>query len=424
MVYKNLAFIILVLGLMSNRSLAIHTISQPGFFYLIGNQTYGTSDPNDAIIVISSSNVVLDLQTFSIDQEGVFPGCDGILINPNLSNITIKNGGIKNLTGVGIHVSDGCTGINIEHIKISGCNTAGILYDGSTTGINLSLLQQVNILTCTGSGGNPAYGLRAINSANINAITCLMAYNDAGLTTSGFGLSLESCTECAFGQCLFTNNGGSNLAAGVALNQCNNCVFEGCITKFNTAHDLAGSGSACGIFINQSSGILFNLCDSNNNLNILPPGYASMGALVLSSTSCIFRDSVFEFNRGARKSAGINLFNTSQTFIDNCILRTNTTTISGFAYGLYLQGSVNDMCHIINSNYISNSGISGTFGILDDRNPSTNVILNNFAYNNGTNYSVTYPIGVILPRIIGSMSALPGLPTGQAGKFDNIDITP
>ena len=94
-------------------------------------------------------------------------------------------------------------------------------------------------------------------------------------------------------------------------------------------------------------------------------------------------------------------------------------------YGIYLEGLLNDKCHVSKNSIVGNNGSTTSRGIEDERNPSTNNIVRNSAFNNGTNYVVNYPTGITLPTLDGSLTdSLVGLPSLTAGELDNIDVNP
>src|SRR6516164_8816620 len=77
-------------------------ISQPGRYLLGDNITSTPSTPGDNIINITSSDVVLDFDGKFISQANATANISGIVINPNLNDIVIQNGVIRNVTGTGL----------------------------------------------------------------------------------------------------------------------------------------------------------------------------------------------------------------------------------------------------------------------------------------------------------------------------------
>ena len=101
-------------------------------------------------------------------------------------------------------------GIKIYNCNITSCLNSGMWFDGhlSGTGINLVQIRDCFVIGCTGYNGNPAYGLRLVATKDSEAISNIFAFNDAGLTTSGYGIDIENCSACQFLQNSCSFNGG------------------------------------------------------------------------------------------------------------------------------------------------------------------------------------------------------------------------
>jgi len=77
------------------------TISTPERYFLAENIDYaGTSDA----ITISTDNVFLDLNNYTLNYTGVTASIDGVMISAS-TNVQVTNGAIANFTGNGISVS-------------------------------------------------------------------------------------------------------------------------------------------------------------------------------------------------------------------------------------------------------------------------------------------------------------------------------
>ncbi|MBX9695225.1 MAG: right-handed parallel beta-helix repeat-containing protein, partial [Cyanobacteria bacterium] len=115
----------LVCGISSSLFCVELTIDQPGI-YELGQSLTSLPVAADQIIVIASSDVVFDLGEFVVSQGNVVAAVDGILINPNLSDIVIRNGMIRGVTQTAISISSGASRILIENMKVDQC-ARGIL---------------------------------------------------------------------------------------------------------------------------------------------------------------------------------------------------------------------------------------------------------------------------------------------------------
>lgn len=361
-------------------------IDQAGVYSFGNNLFYTPTSNDDAIIKITASNVTIDLSQSILSQadNDFTPGLDGIWIASNLKNITIKNGAIRHISGTGICVNDGCSNITIQDCDIQSCNEAGIIFNGDIegTGISIGLIKKCILCTCTGADGGSAYGIKFVSTNDVEITDCLVDYNDAGLTSSGFGIYLESCSNIDVDNCNVISSGGSPLTAGIAGINCEQCNFEAIKIKNNTVYDTTTTGSACGFYFDGCNNMVCYLCTSAHAMNSLPTGLGSFGALSQNSTNNTFANCCFDSNVGASLSAGVLLFNDSQTFITNCTSRNNQTIISGNAYGVYLYGITNDVCSVVNNSLLNNAGIAYGFDVIDDRPDSTSSIQNNYSFNN------------------------------------------
>ena len=142
----------------------------------------------------------------------------------------------------------------------------------------------------------------------------------------------------------------------------------------------------------------------------------------LSNGSCnSLNDCLADDNSGYTWCAGLVLENENQSIIHNSRTQGNLS-LTGTAYSIYLLGNNNNACNIYKNQINNTTGALASFGIVDERTPSTSSVIKNQAFNNGTNYVVTYTTGVTLPVVSGKITGAPGLPSGASGLLDNIDI--
>jgi hypothetical protein len=397
-------------------------INQSGSFVFASDVTFSPTSSNTAAVIINSSNVILDLNGHFLTYAPVSrqTNIDAIYTNTGFTNVTIQNGFIQNFPGVGIHIADSCTGLKIYNCNLTSCLATGIFFDGklSGTGINLAQISNCIVTACTGYNGSPAYGMRAVAAKNLAAITNVFAFNDAGLTTSGYGIDIENCTACQFlnNSCSF--NGGIGEVAGFRVFGSTNCGFIQNVSNGNTCRDLSGTGTSAGYLSNQSVGLLFDLCRSISNATLASTNSA-FGFLIKNGSNNFMRDCIAEMTMGGGFAAGYGIISESRTVIGTCAGYETSTIITGTAAGIYLNQS--SQCQIKTCEIYNNSGISTTYGIWDTSPTSTNFILKNDVINSGTNYSVTYGNGVVLPVQTGSLSTT-GYPSGTFGITDNISL--
>lgn len=191
------------------------TISAPGSYKLMGNLT--VLDLNTTAIVITASDVTLDLNGFAILGPQActgfpFPSCtpgtgDGISIatpNPGYSNIAIQNGTVR---GMGRHG----------------------LFDGNLNRVGV-VVDRVRALQNAGDGMSLTGALVTNSVANENGKNGFFLWgsnlqSSSAMANGGYGLSTEYLS--AYGANNFLNNGGA-VYGGAKQTAGNNCTGAPC----------------------------------------------------------------------------------------------------------------------------------------------------------------------------------------------------
>jgi Right handed beta helix region len=403
------------------------TIDTPGIYKYRATVIADPTDSNDAVITIATSDVVFDLDGYLLTQNPLngTPGLTGVLIKEGLSNIAIRNGRIDNVTGYGIKISDGCHKIKIDNMVISNCDQGGILLDGiaSGTGVDSFLMHDSVVVSCTGANGSPAFGIKVDHASAIGIYDSFFNDSDAMTTSSGYGVWLESCSCAQFIRCVTTNNGGNDLGLGFAAINSINLCFQDCLALHNIAHGSATDSLGAGFYFDNCSKSVCLSCKCIETLN--EKGQA-VGFFAQSGIADLFEDCIAEANSGGSLAAGFYFAGEdSSAVIKSRSMSNEATAGSSIGYGIYLQGNQNNKCYIRENEIVGNTGVSSSYGIKEERNPSVSNITRNSAFNNGTNFAIDYPNGIILPVLDGSLSnSLVGLPSHTPGELDNIDIDP
>ncbi len=399
-------------------------ITTSGTYHITYDTSYTPTIPNDSIFKISASNVTLDFGNHIITQDSnaMYPGLDAILVGTGCNNVAIKNVNIQNVSGVGIHVYDACSGISVWDSRIQSCNAGGIFLEGSPNGYGITGATVANtyVNTCTGVDGNPAYGIRMTHGLLGKVKDCYVAFSDAGTTAQAYGIMFDHWCAFQVEKTTIASNGGTGMVAGLASTQSFTGLVEEAIFYKNINRDLTATGTVCGMLLDRSSDILVTTCKSSANLN---NQMASIGFLAQGGGQNVFKNCLSELNTGGQYAAGFKLDAEHKSSIINCLIQDQKTITSGIAHGIVLANDC-DKCQIVNNQIFNTMGIDASFGIKDERVPSTSAVIKNYAFNNDINYSVTYATDVTLPVISANLSQTPGIPSGVGGILDNIDITP
>ncbi len=116
------------------------TISTAGRYYLAEDIDYGgTSDA----ITISTDDVFLDLNDYTLNYTGVTASIDGVMISTS-TNVQVTNGAITNFTGEGISVAAGSSNMIFSNLNITDVTGDGIQV-GSSSNI---IVDDIRVARC------------------------------------------------------------------------------------------------------------------------------------------------------------------------------------------------------------------------------------------------------------------------------------
>ena len=149
--------------------------------YSLGDNIISLPSGSTNSINIMSSYVTLDLADHIIMQGNSQSSVDAIVINSNVSDVTIKNGTIMDFTGNGIIINSGCANIQLENIKIQNCGARGISFLGAASPNTIS---------------------------NCHVINCEIM-NCCNGTASDYAISFSSCLAIDVSNCIISNCGSS-----------------------------------------------------------------------------------------------------------------------------------------------------------------------------------------------------------------------
>ena len=289
-----------ILGMtLSTQAFATEVFNQSGRAKIGSDVGYVASANDEAIFQISVSNLTLDLgeHVLSLKSTDTHTGIDGIVIDAGLSNVTIKNGKIKDISGIGILVGDNCSNINIDNVIIESADETGIYFNGSA-GINGGSVTNCVVMNCAGYDGNPAYGVRLSNCDNMSVMHVELMGNHAGGVNSGYGLALEACTSCRIGHCRAQGNGGLTLGAGFCAENGSGNIFHDCLSIANTAITFATGFIIKGT---EEHSCIAN-CDSRLNDGGAGSGY---GILLDGAQHCDIDGNSLVGNQGTTAGVGL-----------------------------------------------------------------------------------------------------------------------
>jgi hypothetical protein len=205
-------------------SVAPFTISTSGSYYLTQNLAVTTGSG----ITISSDDVTLDLNGFTISSTANPASGSGVSLSGTRKNIQIKNGGIKGTTTVagstfttggfinGILGSSSNSGIIISDIRVQGVAQSGISHAGTTAA---TMVERCFVSIC-GLSGIEAQIVRqcVVTNAGDRAIWAVVVSDcsAASVGTSGLDTGIEGTT-------VTNSRGVANAGAGIVAVNGQNC---------------------------------------------------------------------------------------------------------------------------------------------------------------------------------------------------------
>lgn len=405
-----------------------------GSYYLTGNLT-GVTAANG--LLVYQNDVTIDLNGFEL--VGVAGSLTGITIAGFVSNVTIRNGTIRNWEGNGID-GGGNPRVRVENVRVISNGGLGIVVDvngevlnclvQSSTQVGIQTLHNCLIENCQviSTTGSPGVGITTGDSCHVSK--CVSRDNLGGGISAGNNASISNCiaqgnvslgikvmdngtiTDCA---AISTTGGG---AWGIATG--NTCVVSGCTARLNASDNIhvganatvvkcTASNSAGGDGINATAGYsLIAQCNANSNNQ--------------NGINANNRTTVLDCSASVNLQSGIHL--TLVGTVQRCTCDGNTNC------GILVDSGGSAV--ILNNNCLENGLVSSGAGIrvtvsggcrIEGNNvgqnfrgidvlTSRNIIVKNFAFSNASadyNISATNSNGPIVNVIgVGDFTATVG----------------
>lgn len=245
-----------VLGVAGQTSTLGLTINTPGSYVLLGPVAVSSGNA----ILITTNDVILDLNGFTLSSTATGVIGHGILVNQGLSNILLRNGSIRGQTRyeggsytnvgfhLGVYVNTDTENVVAEDLQVHGvfagiycpvvrrchvavCSDTGIeahtVSDSTARDCGDKCIDAVMAQNCIGSGNNIgiAAGIATHcvgESVTWYGITATCAHQCYGSSTSGIGLYASKTAS----NCVGTSGTGVGLKTGTA-SFCNGLSYGG-----------------------------------------------------------------------------------------------------------------------------------------------------------------------------------------------------
>ena len=309
-------------------------IRSPGTYTFAGDMQWTPNNAQCSAITIQCSDVTLNLAGFTLTAfvSDKSQQITGILVlgpaaNPTLTNITITNGTVANVSEYGILATSVC-GLNISHITVTGV-----------------CMQNLAVRYLT-----PA-GIQVSGSINVAISDCSVTQL-AVTTDSSAGIFLLSTIQATVSNCRtsgLVNNDGA--VQGFSYIKCINVTTTGCAAQslqshFNTnvlttGHTVLGFCPILSLnlsYVNCSASELTGCCDDCHGMSVFLDGGVTVSGFQASNIV----DGVSPSNSGA-KATGLEVYGVGVTVSDSAVnnikaINPQDKQATGFsAWGLGIQ---------------------------------------------------------------------------------------
>jgi hypothetical protein len=191
------------------------TLSARGSYVLTGNITLGAGAGANGAVIISASDITLDLNGFTIslaDSNSV-----GIAIDNDVSRTTVRNGCITG-AGVGVRCFSNGRATTLERLTIDSSRTHGVLLGPGCFGsvVRECVVTFVGVGTTAADNGLAVYGIFAAGSGS-RIERCTVADTRNNSTNPFSTISIQASGQgSVVERCLVSNDG--LVAGSVGIN--------------------------------------------------------------------------------------------------------------------------------------------------------------------------------------------------------------
>lgn len=318
-------------------------ITNSGRYFLEESLKPNPTNDHVSCIKISTNDVIVDLNSYAIIhvKSGGGKSFKAIEIDEGLSSITIKNGSLESIDGLGIKINDNCKSIIISNIRITGCTT-GI----TATNLNSSLFEKLVITDIINTHSlEDAYGIHVATSNNCKFLDIFIQILQS--ENNGYGFNISNSISVFLFDCKAKQISAKNNSYGIFLDQSSKyAVLENCTCAYNTSEN----GNCYGFYSYNGTGGHYKDCLSLGN----------------SSANII-----------GKESAGFYFENENNTNLSKSTSKSNSGQTS---HGIHLVNS--NYCVFDGNEIFCNRGLENGYGIKDDAPSSLNLYIKNLAYAN------------------------------------------
>jgi parallel beta-helix repeat protein len=338
-----------------------YTISAEGSYYVTASLT---TTPSSDGITVNASNVAIDLNGFEVIGNGGTKS--GVFLNGGVTNVSIRNGTIRNWGGNAIN---GAGNISVRVVDVTALSITGsgafyldqkasvirCVSDGNV-GVGINVLAHSVVRDCQviGTTGSPGDGISLPGGeADCTISGCVISLNSGHGITGGSDGTIENCTANS------NTLNGINLGTGWSISHCSanrnsatgivtgNSIISDCTAEGNTSggagfdigsqsritNSVSNGNNGAGIVASVQSTIKQCSANGNNGVGINTAAQGTVkqcsvnnnhGDGILAASSCVIAENHCESNGTSGTDAGIHATSTFNR-IDGNVLTSNTT---------------------------------------------------------------------------------------------------
>jgi len=404
-----------------------YVISSPGVYKLAEDITYNPAAGGTSAITIASSNVILDLQCFMLQQGNGTLNTTGITVNTGLNDFEIKNGHIENFRNAGVAIASACSRFKLSDFVCINIGVNGIALNGLPSPAapnivqgmlqNLQVLQSSTLLNDASSGTFFLQGC-----ADLVISDCQFNRNDSalGVATVHNVVYIDNDLRCSLENIQINDNTTTIPLVGMAILNSSFCTFTRIDIINNTTRSIIEAANFIGINITLSSNLefyscrvlgqqypgtingiaanalcsdlLFSQCEVSNNtttgIAVVIRGFDFIVNQRITVKDCIVRNNTAPNSNIALPNFGAlgYTINSSNSLFQNNIAEDQDTGASSNSVGFLISGGTNNVIQDCES-YRQDFGFR-----LDPALSVAHVFLRNIAAKNTTNFS-QFPVG-------------------------------
>ena len=241
---------------------SVKTLSTAGIYKLAQDIT--------GPVTLAANNISLDLNDYTISATSN----NGIVVNTNLSRISVRNGSVTASSGNGIDIATGCSDITIHNIRAHLCDIGIKVVGTNSLFVEKCILKSnvnegIKLTTCSKSVITKSKFFPNDIGIEIDQTSDSLIHKCIAMANSTKGFSLTSSTDITVLSCksLLSGSGSANSAYGFISNNGSNNTFKKCVAEGTTTTGTSAAISANGFFFQgtETNSIITHCTASNSN---------------------------------------------------------------------------------------------------------------------------------------------------------------